>query len=190
MDILSIQEHRSYHPDCEFQHSCLEKNTLITSSAWKNSQGSTIPGIGLVLSPKASSNLISLNKISDRIILAEFNSNPKTSFISCYSPTNVSDETIVDEFYSSLLSTLQQIPSHNFLIVAGDFNAQLGSGDVKLFSFHKETNRNGHKLTDLLLQCELLASNTYFMKNSKIMWTFQSPNRSKSQIDFILVRNK
>ena len=189
LDVLSIQEHRSYHPDSEFLHSSLGKNTLITSSAWKNSQGSTIGGIGLLLSPKASSNLLSIKKVSDRIVVAEFNSNPKTSFISCYSPTNVSDETIVNDFYSSLLTTLQQIPTHNFLIVAGDFNAQLGSDKVN-FSFHHETNRNGQKLADLILQCELFASNTIFMKNLKKLWTFQSPNGSKSQIDFILVRSK
>ncbi|XP_066910499.1 uncharacterized protein [Clytia hemisphaerica] len=127
LDILSLQEHRNFHPDSEFQHLDLGKNKLITSSDWKNHQGTTIGGIGIFLSPKASNNLLSVNKVSDRIIVAEFNSNPKTSFISCYSPTNVSDESLADDFYSSLSATLQNIPAHNFVVVAGDFNAQMGS---------------------------------------------------------------
>lgn len=189
LDILSIQEHRFYHPDSEFQHTILGKNKLVTSSAWKNSQGTTIGGIGILLSPKASSNLLSIKKVSDRIVVAEFNTNPKTSFISCYSPTNVSDETIVDDFYSSLSLTLRNIPAHNFLVIAGDFNARLGRDDVN-FSFHQETNRNGSKLSDLLLEFQLIATNTMFMKKFKKLWTFQHPNGLKSQIDFILVRKK
>ena len=127
--------------------------------------------------------------MSDRIIVAEFNSNPKTSFISCYSPTNVSDESLADDFYSSLSGTLQNIPAHTFLVIAGDFNAQMGR-DIANFSFHQETNRNGSKLNDLILEHELIASNTTFMKKRNKLWTFQSPNGSKSQIDFILVRKK
>lgn len=189
LDVLSIQEHRFHHPDSEFRHVGLDRNKLITSSAWKNSQGSTIGGVGILLSPKASNNLLSLKKVSDRIIVAEFNSNPKTSFISCYSPTNVSDETIVDDFYSSLSLTLQNIPAHNFLVVAGDFNARLGRDNVN-FSFHQETNRNGSKLNDLMLEFQLIATNTMFMKKTNKLWTFQHANGFKSQIDFILVRRK
>jgi len=84
---------------------------------------------------------------------------------------------------------LQNIPAHNFLVVAGDFNAKLGRDNVK-FSFHQETNRNGLKLFDLMLESELFATNTMFMKKSNKLWTFQSPNGSKSQIDYILVRKK
>ena len=77
LDVLSIQEHRFFHLDSEFQHFDLGKNKLITSSAWKNHHGTTIGGTGILLSPKASNNLLSLKKVSDRIIVAEFNSNPK-----------------------------------------------------------------------------------------------------------------
>ena len=189
IDVLSIQEHRFLHQDVDFQHTILGKNKLITSSAWKNSQGTTIGGIGLLLSPKAAENLLSLKKISNRIIIAEFNSNPKTTFITCYSPTNVSDEAEVNAFYSSLSRATLDIPAHNFLVVAGDFNAQLGLDNVQ-FSYHKLTNRNGNKLSDFMLQHELLATNTMFMKNPKRLWSFQQPSGAKSQIDFILVRKK
>ena len=39
-------------------------------------------------------------------------------------------------------------------------------------------------------QYQLLAVNTTFMKTKQKLWTFQHPSGSKSQIDYILVRNK
>ena len=51
---------------------------------------------------------------------------PQTTIISCYSPTNVSDEQETIEFYTELNSLTRRIPKHNILIIGGDFNAQLG----------------------------------------------------------------
>eukprot|EP00111_Clytia_hemisphaerica_P016291 TCONS_00048242-protein len=41
-----------------------------------------------------------------------------------------------------------------------------------------------------MLQHQLVATNTLFMKNTNKLWTFQHPSGSKSQIDYVLVRNK
>jgi hypothetical protein len=41
-----------------------------------------------------------------------------------------------------------------------------------------------------MLEFQLIATNTMFMKKRNKLWTFQHPNGSKSQIDFILVREK
>lgn len=189
INVLSLQEHRTFHPNVEFQNTQLGRNKLITTSAWRNSQGTTIGGIGILISPKASENLLSLTKISDRIIIAEFNSNPKTTLISCYSPTNVSDEDNVDDFYSSLSRAVLNTPAHNFLLICGDFNAEVGLDNV-LFSFHKHTNRNGNKLFNFMQRFQLFATNTTFMKSASKLWSYQHPSGSKSQIDYILVRNK
>ena len=43
-------------------------------------------------------------KMSLRIITANFNGNPIMTVISCYSPTNVSDEADVTEFYNNMSS--------------------------------------------------------------------------------------
>ena len=190
VDILSIQEHHFYHPDSDLSYVNLDNYQLITASANKNTQGSTIGGIGLLLSPKASDNLLSIEKVSDRILIAEFNSNPKTTFVACYSPTNVSDEKLVDDFYLDLKGgVIENVPTHNFLVVAGDFNGQLGPDDA-LFSYNKETNRNGEKLLDFAEEFQLQITNTRFMKKPNKLWTFQHPSGSRSQIDYILVRNK
>ena len=144
IDIISIQEHRIFHPDSALGYKNLGKYQLITASASKNSQGSTIGGVGILLSPKASDNLLSVEQISDCIIIAEFNSNPKTTFIACYSPTNVSEELLADDFYHDLSGFIESVPAHNFLVIAGDFNGQLGPEDA-LFTYNKKTNRNGEK---------------------------------------------
>jgi len=56
---------------------------LITSSATKNSQGPTEGGVGILMSAKAASNTLSVEKIGNRILIAEINSNPKTTFVAC-----------------------------------------------------------------------------------------------------------
>ena len=78
------------------------------------------------------------------------------------------------------------VRKHNFLVIAGDFNTQLGKDDVP-FTYNKKTNRNGTKLLEFCQEFNLLTSNTNFMKNSKQFWTHQLPSGSRSQIDYILV---
>ena len=186
IDILSIQEHRYYHPDTTLNYTNLDSYQLITVSGTKNSHGSTVGGVGILLSQKASQNLLSIEKISDRIIIAEFNSNPRTTFIACYCPTNVSDKKLVDDFYSDLKAVTENVPAHNFLVIAGDFNGQLGP-DNALFTYNKATNRNGEKLTDYSEEFQLSITNTRFVKHPNRLWTFQHPSRSRSHIDYILV---
>ena len=52
-----------------------------------------IEGVEMPLSPFALKSLNSIVRISLRMMYASFNGNPCTTIISCYSPTNASDET-------------------------------------------------------------------------------------------------
>ena len=47
-----------------------------------------------------------------RMMVATFNGNPSASIISCYSPTNVSEETELIAFYDELSSLVHSIPKH------------------------------------------------------------------------------
>ena len=71
---------------------------LITSSAWKNSVNASIGGIAMLLSPDTYQAMNSIESISPRILVANFNGNPQTTVISCYSPTNVQEEIEVEKF--------------------------------------------------------------------------------------------
>ena len=189
IDLICIQEHRLQHTNSELEFKSVENYQLITSSAYRNRQGSTIGGIGFLLSPKAVNNMLHIEKISDRIMLAEFESNPKMTIISCYSPTNMREESEAKDFYKDLKGVTENIPAHNFLAIAGDFNAQVGPEDAS-FSFNVSTNRNGHELLDFVDEFQLVITNTKFMKPASQLWTHRYPTGARSQLDYILVRNK
>ena len=85
---------------------------------------------------------MNVNLVSKRILLANFNGNPQTSIIVYYSPTNVSHQIEIDNFYLSLNAMTRQIPKHYMLIITGDFNDHLGIQDGFKFSLHEQLNRN------------------------------------------------
>ena len=189
IDIISIQEHRFFHPDTKLLYHHIEDYQLITSSCWKNSVNASVGGVGLLLSPKAMENLSNIDKISSRIIIADFEGNPKSTVIACYSPTNGSSDDDINVFYNELRSVVENVPPHNFLSIPGDFNAQLGPDDAK-FTFHSETNRNGELLIDLMEEFNLFPANCNFMKPKNKLWTFEYPNGVRAQLDYVLVRKK
>ena len=189
VDIISVQEHRNYHDNLDINYKDVGNWTLVTSSATKNSINATIGGVGFLLSPKAKASLNYVTKISSRITIASFNSNPQLTVISCYSPTNCAPDDEVESFYDDLSDTLSQIPKHNFLMVCGDFNAQLGGSPHK-FSYHSQNNRNGAYLESTMTQFKLAATNLKFQKRKGKRWTITYGNGSKGQIDYILVNRK
>ena len=159
---------------------------MFTASVTHNQQGAAVGGVGVVVKCALLQNLVSVTKITDRIIHALFKGNPKTHVISCYSPTNVSEEKDVVEFYESLNQTVLYIPPHACLVIGGDFNAQISNG----FSYHSNTNRNGQLLLDFIHKHNFLMTNTLFCKPKSRLWTFWAPNKFRSQIDFILCRKR
>jgi hypothetical protein len=73
-----------------------------------------------MLSPKARKALPIVTPLTERILVAEIDSNPVTTVIVVYSPTNV---VVVEEsFYESMEEIIRDVPAYNFLAVLGDFN--------------------------------------------------------------------
>ena len=162
--IICIQEHRAIHDDILIKEKPYGNWKLITCSAWKNSVNSSIGGIGLLVNSRAYSSLSNIETISPRIMAATFHGNPNTTIISCYSPTNVSEELEVEQFYMELASLTIQIPKHNMLVIGGDFNAQLGKLNNSKFSYHTNANRNGNMLHNFINENNLICLNTHFQK--------------------------
>ena len=96
-------------------------------------------------------------------MIANLQGNPRTTVISCYSPTNVSDENETANLYTELSALIRIIKRHNILIIGGDFNAHLGQEDGLKYVFHN-TNRNGIMLKDYLQENKLLFLNMHFQK--------------------------
>ena len=67
---------------------------------------------------------------------------------------NNSNDDDIEHFYTTLRSTIENVPAHIFLLIPGDFKAKLGPDDAK-FTFHSETNRNGERLIDLMAEFNL-----------------------------------
>ena len=131
----------------------------MTASSWKNKSNSSIGGIGLLISPNATKSLINVEKISPIIITANFNGNPITTVVSCYSPTNVSDEDDFTVFFNNMSLFTRYVPKHNVLIIAGDFNAHLGIDHDNKFAYHTETIRNGYLLDHFIIEYGLKSLN-------------------------------
>ena len=149
---------------------------------WKNSVNTATGSVGILIGIQALKSLNSIEKIQLRMIVATFNSNPSTTIISCYSPTNVSDEMDLN-FYKKLSSVVCSIPKHKVLIIGGDKNIQRGKNVNNKFSLHNLSNRNGELLTDFTSEKRLACINTKFQKKKRKLWTCTYTNNAKAQID-------
>ena len=96
------------------------------------------------------------------MMVATFNGKPRATIISCYSPTNVSEETELVAFYDELSSLVRSIPKHNVLVIGGDMNAQIRKNGNNKYSLHKTSTRNGQHLTVFMIENRLTCLNTNF----------------------------
>ena len=99
IDIICKQEHRYTHTEDIKYHETGNGWMLVTVSAWKNSVNASVGGVGMLIGPRALKTLNSIERIQPRMMAVTFNGNPKATIISCYSPTNVSEETELVTFY-------------------------------------------------------------------------------------------
>ena len=74
--------------------------------------------------------LNSKEKTQPRMICATFNVNLCSTIISCYCPTNASDEINITTFFDGLSSLAQHIPKHNISIISRDMDAQIGRMNI------------------------------------------------------------
>ena len=70
----------------------------------------TVGGSGMLIGPRALKTLNSIERIQTRMLAATFNDNPSATIMSCYSPTNTSEETELVTFYDELSSLVRSIP--------------------------------------------------------------------------------
>ena len=124
------------------------------------------------------------------MMAATFNGNPRATIISCYSPTNVSEENELVTFYDELSSLVRSIPKHNMLVIGGDMNAQIGKNGNNKYSLHNTSNRNGQHLTDFMIENRLACLNTNYQKREGKLWTYTYANNTKAQIDYVLINKK
>ena len=79
----------------------------------------------MLLGPRVLKSLNTIEKIQPRMLCASFNGNFCTTIISCFSPTNASDETNAITVCNQFQSLVLCIPKYNVLIIGGDINVQI-----------------------------------------------------------------
>ena len=119
-----------------------------------------------------------------------FNGNPRATIISCYSPTNVCEETELVAFYDELSSLVLSIPKHNVLVIGRDMNAQIGKNGNNRYSLHNTLNRNGQHQTEFMMENRLKCLNNNYQKREGNLWTYTYANNSKALIDYVLINKK
>ena len=147
-------------------------------------------GVVMLIGPQVLKSLNSIEKILPRMMVATFNDNPKASIISCYSPTNISEETELIAFYDELSSLVRSIPKHNVLVIGRDMNAKIGKNGNHKYSLHNSSNRNGQHQTDFTIENRLTCLNTNFQKRERQLWTYTYAKNTKAQIDYVFINKK
>ena len=105
--------------------------TFVSASALENSVNAPLGGVGLLIGPRSLNLLNSIEKIKAKMTVATFNGNPRATIISCYSPTNTSNETGLVTVSKELSSFVQGISKHNVLIISEYRIAQRGKNVKK-----------------------------------------------------------
>ena len=82
--------------------------------------GSSVGGVGLMLSKRSYSLLSGIENFNSRILIAHFNGNPATMIVVTYSPTEAATTQEAEDYHNDLRNILESIPVHNFLLVIGD----------------------------------------------------------------------
>ena len=144
----------------------------------------------MLIGPRALKTLNSIERIQPRMMAATFNGNPRATIISCYSPTNVSEETELVAFYNDISSLVRSIPRRNVQVIGRDMNAQIGKNEINKYSLHNTSNRNGQHLTDFMIENRLTCLNTNYQKREGKSWTYTYANNSKAQIDYVFINKK
>ena len=90
-----------------------------------------IAGVALILKKGMERTLIEWKPVSARLLRAiYFGKYSKLTIIQCYSPTNDAETEDTEAFYSTLQAKEERVSAHDVLIIMGDFNAKVGSGNV------------------------------------------------------------
>ncbi|XP_065577531.1 uncharacterized protein LOC136038388 [Artemia franciscana] len=167
--------------------------TILHSGLEKNQEA----GVAIILSKPASKALTKWTPINERIITARFTgNNAKLTLVASYAPTNDADDVTKDSFYNTLQAVAKDIPSHDLICFAGDFNAKVGNDksycpEVLGSEGLGEINENGTLLVDFALTNDLIIGGTMFAHKTIHKYSWNSPDgRTHNQIDHLLINRK
>ncbi|XP_022821436.1 uncharacterized protein LOC111352944 [Spodoptera litura] len=148
-------------------------------------------GVGFLIKKAWKNNITNFTGISERVALLQMQfGRVNISIIQAYAPTERSNDTDIENFYSDLKKA--HTLADEKVIVLGDFNAKIGQpkNDEKLVLGQYglgQRNERGEQLLEYAFEYGLAIINTYFKKRPSRRWTWKSPDESvKNEIDYIM----
>ncbi|CAH8490989.1 unnamed protein product [Schistosoma margrebowiei] len=141
IDVCCISETRIQDPSSviHLTSRCLNKEPTRFTLRVSGSPGSAsrgLAGVGIALSPRAELTLLEWIPVDSRLCAVRLNGTVRIRkdrdtrrclfIVSAYSPTDCSSDDVKGEFYRKLSDLLRKARRYDVVIVAGDFNAQVG----------------------------------------------------------------
>jgi len=150
--------------------------------------------VAIIMSKAAKKSMIEWTTISERLITARFKSRyTKLSVLRCYAPTNDAALEAKDTFYQQLQKALDDIPSHDILLVTGDLNAKIGSsnkGRETILGKNGcgEINENGDRLANICGLNDLVIGGSILeLREIHKLTRISLDGNVKNQIDRVLI---
>ena len=183
ISVLAVQEHR---------RSREESVDLERGWTFKAARASPLGhgGIGFLLSPVATSALLNVTFVSDRLGLASFALKDRRLHVACaYAPTaprTLQDPTATEEFYDRLGCLVDSLPARDCVFIAGDFNAPLPADGHHVKNSCGNANDNTSFLSTFIRARNLTAVNGFLRQRHRKLPTFYGPNGRITRLDWIL----
>ncbi|CAH8430348.1 unnamed protein product [Schistosoma haematobium] len=167
-----------------------------------------LAGVGIALSMRAEQALLEWIPVNSRLCAVRLNGYVRTRkdrdtrrclfVVSAYALTDCSSDDVKDEFYRKLSELLQKAKRSDIVLVAGDFNAQIGSLNQTerhlggYFSIPTQRTDNGDRLLQLCSDNRLFLANTNFKhkERHRLTWRPPTPNQRWTQIDHIAISHR
>uniref|UniRef100_A0A914XMQ5 Endonuclease/exonuclease/phosphatase domain-containing protein n=1 Tax=Plectus sambesii TaxID=2011161 RepID=A0A914XMQ5_9BILA len=168
-----------------------EYTTLYYSGGSKHAEG-----VGFALSKQAAASVLCFRLLSSRLATLTLTGTIRTHIFSIYTPTEVSPDSTKDDFYSDLQEAIDSVPAKDLLLLAGDFNAHVGTNrsgwEEILGNFsHGTANDNGLRLLSFASANNLVVGNSLFQHLWKHQVTWRAPNgKDTSVLDYILINKR
>ncbi|KAK4467292.1 hypothetical protein MN116_000315, partial [Schistosoma mekongi] len=118
--------------------------------------------------------------------------------VSAYAPTDCSSDEVKDEFYRKISDPLRKAKRTDVVIMAGDFNAQVGRLDETerhlggSYGVEAQRTDNGDRLLQLCSDNRLFLASTNFKHKERHKLTWRPPQSTQrwSQIDHIAISHR
>ena len=161
---------------------------------WKGSDVA-VGGIGIMMCESLAERVIRVDRVSDRLLLVKFVLNKRVvNVISAYAPQSGRPDIEKEAFWQRIHDLVADIPHSESILVGGDLNGHVGKSVDGYEGVHGGfgfgcRNEGGMDILDFATATSMSICNTYFKKPDNHLITYESGGR-KTQIDFILTRNK